>query len=96
MTSPANDVRVENHAAIVAGLLARNATLVARVAELERQIGLNSGNSGKPPFTDGLKKKPVTGKKPGGQNGHPGKTLSRAGRDPLTTSPRPAVTVDRY
>ena len=30
--------------------------LQARVAELERQLGLNSSNSGKPPASDGLKK----------------------------------------
>ena len=33
--------------------------LHARNAELERQLGLNSGNSGKPPSSDGLKKKPA-------------------------------------
>src|ERR1700686_3831087 len=61
------------------------AVLQARNADLERQLGLNSGNSGKPPSSDGLKKKPCrvrslrerSGKKPGGQKGHPGKTLSR-------------------
>jgi transposase len=61
------------------------AALQARNAELERQLGLDSGNSGKPPSSDGLKKQPCrvcslrerAGKKPGGQKGHPGKILSR-------------------
>ena len=79
-----------------AELLALVATLQARIAELERQVGLNSGNSGKPPSTDGLKKKPArvsslrerSDKKTGGQNGHPGKTLSR--------TETPDATVDHF
>jgi transposase len=82
--------------AIIAAQQALIAELRARIAELERQLGLNSGNSGKPPSSDGLKKKPVrvrnlrerSGKKPGGQKGHPGKTLSR--------TEDPDVTVDRF
>ena len=32
--------------------------LLARIEELERRLGLNSGNSGKPPSSDGYGKKP--------------------------------------
>ena len=72
-------------------LLAQN----ARIAELERRLGLNSSNSGKPPSSDGLKKPPRTtslretsGKKSGGQKGHPGETLRR--------SETPDAIIDHY
>src|SRR6516162_6823805 len=49
--------------AIIAALREQNtaqqaliAQLQERIAELERRLGLNSGNSGKPPSSDGLKK----------------------------------------
>ncbi len=74
---------------------AEMASMRARLSELERRLGLDSSNSGKPPSSDGLKKPPrvrslqVRGKrKSGGQKGHPGKTLER--------SATPDVVVDHY
>jgi transposase len=82
--------------AVIAALQAVIVELQARIADLERQLGLNSGNSGKPPSSDGLKKQPArvsslrgrSGKKPGGQPGHPGTTLRR--------SESPDATVDHF
>src|SRR6187397_1578449 len=80
-------LQIENAAQkeTIATLLAANAALMARVVELERRLGLNSSNSGKPPSSDGLhkpKREPRTrslrepsGKPPGGQKGHKGSTL---------------------
>src|SRR5476649_2900865 len=67
----------------------------ARIAELERRLGLDSSNSGKPPSSDGLKKPPRvsslrerSGKKSGGQKGHRGETLRR--------SETPDAIIDHY
>lgn len=56
--------------------------LLERIEELERRLGLNSSNSGKPPSSDGLQKpsrvnnqREKTGRKSGGQVGHAGTTL---------------------
>jgi len=58
------------------------ARLQARIVELEARLGMNSRNSHKPPSSDGpVKPAPKSlrgrsGRKPGGQHGHPGHTLS--------------------
>jgi len=85
--------------AIIAAQRGVIASLTARVAELERRLGLNSGNSGKPPSSDGLKQKPLrtqslrerSGKKTGGQQGHPGRTLSRTDEPDATIDHFPVI-----
>jgi transposase len=68
--------------ALIATQAAEIAALKAQIAELERRLGLNSSNSGKPPSSDGLKKparvkslRERSGNAPGGQKGHKGETL---------------------
>jgi transposase len=66
--------------ALVGSLIKVVQALSERVQALEDQVAKNSHNSGKPPSSDGLKKKPKSlrhksGKKSGGQAGHPGSTL---------------------
>ena len=58
-----------------------------RIEALERRLGLHSGNSSKPPSSDGPGKPPAarrtrslrgkSGKRSGGQKGHEGRTLRR-------------------
>ena len=72
----------EELVALVAAQAAEIAALKAHIAELERRLGLNSSNSGKPPSSDGLKKpsrvkssREPSGRASGGQKGHKGETL---------------------
>jgi transposase len=62
--------------AAVASLSTQVVTLTARVAELEAQLKQNSSNTHQPPSSDGPHVKPAppkkpSGKKRGGQHGHP-------------------------
>src|SRR3982751_2424182 len=79
-------------------LIALVAALRTQIAELERGLGLNSRNRGKPPSSDGLKKpsrvsslREPSGKTTGGQPGHPGKTLRRSETPDATINHYPAA-----
>jgi transposase len=101
-TLQGDDAASAGSEAVIAALQIENAELrseiamlMRRLAELERQIGLNSSNSGKPPSSDGLKKpgrvsslREPSGKKTGGQKGHRGETLCR--------TETADVTIDHY
>jgi hypothetical protein len=74
----------EELAAVVVAQAERIAQLQAEIAELRRQLGQNSRNSSKPPSSDSPFVKPApkslrgkSGRKPGGQKGHPGSTLAQ-------------------
>jgi hypothetical protein len=74
---------VVEQARVIAELRERVAVLEAENAELKRRLGMNSTNSSKPPSSDSPFAKPAprslrgrSGRKPGGQPGHPGSTLT--------------------
>jgi len=66
--------------AFVESLLMTISAQQKRIEELERQLGMNSGNSSLPPSSDGPRQNPVKTAKPaskrkrGGQFGHPKRT----------------------
>jgi len=57
-----------------------------RIVELEARLARNARNSSKPPSSEGLDKPPPrslrkkTGRRPGGQDGHEGRTLAQVAR----------------
>ena len=75
------------------------ATLLERVRDLEARLAKDSHNSGKPPSSDGLKRQlprtrslwRKTGKKPGGQLGHPGETLHLVAEPGAVVEHRPGA-----
>lgn len=67
-----------------------------RLEALERRLGMNSRNSGKPPSSDGLAKpariaslREKSGRKSGGQLGHKGETLERVAVPDFVAEHRP-------
>jgi transposase len=77
-------------------LRAQVTALLARVQELEARAAKDSHNSGKPPSSDGLRRRTKSlrkpsGKKPGGQLGHRGETLHLVATPDAVVEHRPAV-----
>lgn len=90
----------------IAALQAENATLreqltaaLAEIRDLHARLAKDSHNSSKPPASDGLKRqlprtrslRRKTGKKPGGQLGHPGETLHLVAAPDAVVEHRPSV-----
>lgn len=75
------DIRIAELEAQLSAALAQIASLSAEVKDLRAQLSNNSGNSNKPPSSDGPEvKRPVgkpSGRKRGGQSGHGGAERAR-------------------
>lgn len=74
---------VADQAVVIAQLRADKVALRSEVADLKRRLDMNSSNSSKPPSSDSPFVTPApkslrrtSGRKPGGQPGHPGSTLA--------------------
>src|SRR5260221_6793748 len=94
-------LREENRTlkALVAELLPLKEQLAqatARIKDLEERLAKDSRTSSKPPSSDGLARQPrssrrPSGKRPGGQAGHPGHTLSMVEQPDEVVCHRPQV-----
>jgi transposase len=95
--SAAVEPSYEELAALVAELGAALGQAHERIAELEARLGMNSRNSSKPPSAEGLAKpaprslRRRSGRRPGGQKGHPGSTLQMVARPDEVVVREPAA-----
>lgn len=72
------DIRIATLESQVATLTEHLTAALSRISDLEARLKMNSNNSSKPPSSDmGRKRRPPKskGKKPGGQEGHEGRTF---------------------
>ena len=94
--TPDPEARIAEQEAENAALRAQVELLAARVEELLARLAEDSHNSGKPPCSDGLKRKSKSlrkrsGKRPGGQLGHRGETLRLVATPDDVVEHRPPV-----
>jgi transposase len=81
LTEPEKDALIIALYEVIDTLRLQVARVEEEVAQIKGQLGKNSRNSSKPPSSDGLSKpapkslRKPSGKKPGGQEGHPGRHL---------------------
>jgi transposase len=90
------DERIAQLEAEIERLREQNVALLSRVQDLEARLAKDSHNSGKPPSSDGLRRKPKSlrqksGKKAGGQLGHRGETLRLVATPDEVVEHRPDV-----
>jgi transposase len=90
------DERIAQLEAELATLQSYVRELLAENAALKRRLAQDSHNSSKPPASDGLgrRRRPTrrpSGKKPGGQPGHPGHTLAVVATPDVVEPHHPAV-----